>query len=251
MFQLWTTSKIPRLSAASQRDVTFYAPLLESLDFMGIDPVTFTRAATQGRVGRDGLIHAIAANVPRFDYTGELPVGLVMLSGQTVQFSAQNGLDNANTLVWFENTAPKSTPTNANPFSSSGIWTGTLNVAVKHVLKMNRIASSAEIAAIQLALADVAQSFPLPPTAGDLPPSTFVQETPSGVRNGVNTVYTLSQNPNLDSLLLMCFGVTCERVASAPGQMQFTASGTGNKTVTMGMAPNPGGPPFFASYVTA
>jgi len=251
MFQLWTISKLPRLAESLRREVTFYAPLLESLDFMGIDPVTFTRAATSLREGRDGLSHFIAANVPKFDFSAELARGCYIQSGQTLQFSAQNGLDNANTLVWFEDSIPKSTPTNTNPFSSSGIWTGNLNIALKHVLKVSRVCSNAEINAIQTALADVAQSIPAPETAGDLPPSTFVATTPAGVRNGTNTVFTLPSDPNPNSMILDCFGATLEWVSPGPpGQMEFTLTGAGNRTITLGMGPTTAYP-FIAHYVTA
>src|SRR5215475_860446 len=122
--QLWCGSNLGRLTFSLRRFVSFYAPLQDSLDFMGIDPIAYSRATTGFRLGRDGLNHNIGANVPEFDYNGELPLGLFVQSGVSVQWSTLNALNDANTLVWFEESVPKSTPANTNPINSSGFWAG-------------------------------------------------------------------------------------------------------------------------------
>jgi len=80
---------------------------------------------------------------------------------------------------------------------------------------------------------------------------TFMSEVPAGVRDGVNVTFTLSQDPDPDSIVLFCFGgLAIEKVASSPGQLEYTLSGTGNRTITMGLGPTTGYP-FRAHYVTA
>jgi len=244
--QLWTISRLGRLTAALRREVTFYAPLLESLDFLGVEPVVFTRATSSVAVRRDGLDHPIAANVPRFNYAGETQLGLMMQAGESLEYSVANFLDNANTLIWFEEGAAKSTPTNMNPFTSSGLWGGTLNVHIKHIIKFNRILTNAEINSVQAALAEVIQVIPPPPTPPVVSPGVFVNEVPAGA----GTVFTLSNNPNLNSLIVNAHGVVLKRVASAPGVMEYTAGGTGNRTLTFGMSVS-GTSPTQVFYVIA
>src|SRR5580765_1140466 len=117
MIQFWTIANILKLNYTLRKKITFYAPLLDNLDFMGIDPVTFTRASTSTAIRRDSFIHAVAVNVPRFQYTAdaagyyELNLGIAMTSGETLTFASENVLNNTNTLIWFEDRAPKSTPT--------------------------------------------------------------------------------------------------------------------------------------------
>jgi len=244
--QLWTISRLGRLTPALRREVTFYAPLLEALDFLGVEPVTFTRAGTSTATRRDGLTHAVAANVPRFEYSGETTLGLLIQSGEALQYSVANFLDNANTLIWFEENTAKSTPTNTNPFTSSGLWGGTLNVHIKHIIKFKRILTNAEINSVQAALAEVIQVIPPPPTPPAVSPGVFVNEVPSGA----GTVFTLSNNPNLDSLIVNAHGVVLKRVASAPGNLEYVASGTGNRTLTFGMSVS-GTSPTQVFYVIA
>ena len=247
--QLWTTSKLGRIPYSLRKDIYFFAPLTESLEFMGIEPVAFARAALSTRIGRDGLVHQVAANVPSFNFNVEQPRGLWMFAGETLQFSPANGLNDSNTLIWFEDEVPKYTPQDANPIASTGHWVGRLDVVVKYLLKAKRQLTVAEIFQIQDALADVPFVPPEPPT----PPATvdvgiFVTEVPAGTRNGSNVTFTLSNDPILDSVLLNCFGVTLRRVTSGPANMEYTLSGTGNRTVTMGLAPLASGYPFFAIY---
>ena len=41
----------------------------DNLDFFGIDPVTFVRPSTDWTaLHRDGFLHGVGANVPRFQY---------------------------------------------------------------------------------------------------------------------------------------------------------------------------------------
>ncbi len=217
---------------------------------MGIDPVTFTRASSVNALRRDGALHSVAVNVPQFDYQStnpELNLGIAITTGVTLTFASENVLNNSNTLIWFEDLAPKSTPTQSNPFNGSGTWVGANNIHVSHVCKANAVLSVSEINAIQAALLDVApQTIPIPP-----PPvsniGTFVTETPSG---GTGTVFTLSQNPDLNSLIVSWSGLYLKRVASAPAELQFTAGGTGNRTLTLGSSVV-AGQNIVAQYVTA
>ena len=246
-----TSSRLGQIYFSLRKDVRFYAPLVDNLDFMGIDPVTFTRAGASTAIRRDGLVHAVAANVPRFQYSGETALGIAITAGETLQFSAQNGLDDSNTLIWFEDRVPKSTPTDANPFSSSGIWTGNLNFHVSHVLKASRILANAEIWTIQTALGDIAQSIPPPPEPPIFGVSfTPITEVPSGTKNEINLIFTLSADPDLNTLLIFYSGLAMKRVASSPGISEYTAGGTGNRTITMGLAPTSSAT-FFANYIVA
>lgn len=258
MYQLWTASKLGRLSLSLRKKIIFFAPLTESLDFMGIDPVSFTYfldGLPQGnvRIGRDGLLHNLPAHTPRFDFNGEVPLGLYNTSGTNLQWSAANGLDNINTVIWFEDDVPKSTLTDFIPVSSAGYWIGPLNKHVKYLTKADRMLTAAEVAEIFTAFLDTVQVVPIPvPEPGiTVDHGTFTREIPAGTRNGTNTVFTLANDPIIDSCMLAAHGITCQRVASAPGNMQYTLSGTGNRTVTMGLAPAATGAPFFIMYNTA
>jgi len=234
--QLWTVSNLQRLDYPTRRKIVFYAPLVESLDFHGVDPCTYTRAGTTTAAYRGGS-KSIGANVPQFEYTGETQLGLWIASPVALRFEAGNNLNNANTVVWFEDRVPKSTPTQTNPFDSGGNWTGNTNIHLSHVAKANAVLSNTEINAIQVALLNVAQSIPSVPAppVGNL--GTFVDESPSGTRNGSNKIFTLSQNPDLGSLEIFWAGLYIKRVPSAPDTLEYTAGGTGNRTITMGSAP--------------
>jgi hypothetical protein len=220
---------------------------------MGIDGVTFTRASTSTAIRRDSFIHAVAVNVPRFQYGPdangyyELNLGIAMTSGESLSFAVENLLSNSNTLVWFEDRVPKSTPTNSNPFNSSGVYVGNLGIHVSHVCKADSVLANSEITAIQAALLDVPpQTLPNPPpSVSNI--GTFVTETPSG---GTGTVFTLSQNPDLNSLIVSWGGLYLKRVTSSPAELQFTANGTGNRTITLGSSVV-AGQSIVASYVTA
>lgn len=251
MFQLWTVSKLGKLPWSILKDVRFYAPLTESLDFFGVDPVSFTRAGGATRTGRDGLVHQIETNVPPFNFSGDTPSGLWWIPTQALSYSPANSLNDGNTLIWFENAVPKSTPTDPNIFDGSGNFGGIASRYYKHVLKMNRLATDAEIIEIQLALGDIAQEMIPPVTrAPEAEVGAFYKEVPAGVVNGVNTVFTLSFSPNPASVIVAAHGVFCEGVAANPGNMQYVLSGADNKTLTMGLAPQTGFS-FWISYVVA
>lgn len=74
-----------------------------------------------------------------------------------------------------------------------------------------------------------------------------IGETPTGLKNGVNTVYTLASTPlAASSVGVFLSGVRLELVGAAPNGMQFTLSGT---TLTLGLAPR-ATDGFFADYLT-
>lgn len=235
MINFWTITNLLKIDFALRKKITFYAPLTDNLDFMGIDPVTFVRPSTDWTaLHRDGFLHGVGANVPRFQYWAsnfEVPLGLAISATEVLTFAPENLLQDSNTLIWFQDRAPKSTPTNSNPFNSTSTYVGTLDVHISHVCKANAVLSNGEINTIQAALLDV------PPQAIPLPPSevfnigTFVSETPSG---GTGTVFTLSQNPNLNSLIVSWGGLFLKRVAAGPLELQYTANGIGNRTITLG-----------------
>ena len=236
MLQIWSTPRLLRLDFEIRRYIRFYAPLLDSLDFFGVDPVSYTRAGTLASVLHRTGSQTIAANVPPFEYSSDMPMGIKITSGATLQFSSGNALDDASTLIWFEEGVPKSTPTNTNPFGATGIWGGNLT-RVKHIVKATRTLANSEITAIQEALEDVVQTIPVPPPPPTVAMGTFLTETPS---HQSGAVYLLSQDPDLNSLLLTAHGgLTLTRVGSSPGNLEFTAGGTGNRTLTLGLAPSP------------
>ena len=104
------------------------------------------------------------------------------------------------------------------------------------------------VGTVQQALTDLVMDIPLPtpPTPPTPVSGTAVYYVFPG-RNGVSTVFSLPSTPNINSLLIFAHGVSCQRVASSPGNMEYILSGT---TVTMGMAPSSSGAPFFAQYFT-
>jgi hypothetical protein len=250
MLQLWTIANLLKLNYALRKKITFYAPLTDNLDFMGIDGVTFLRASTSVAYRRDGFTHDVAVNIPRFQYgvggNYEIGLGCAITAGETLAYAVENVLNNSSTLIWFEDRAPKSTPTQTNPFNSSGVWVGNLGFHISHICKLDSIISDGEINAIQAALLDV------PPQVIPTPPSSvvgigvFVSETPSGS----GTTFTLSQNPNLNSLIVSWAGLFLKRVASAPAELQYTAGGVGNRTITLGSTVV-AGQNINADYVTA
>ena len=178
----WTIANLLKLSPTLRNKITFYAPLIDSLEFMGIDPVVFTRASIVNAIRRDGFVHACGVNVPRFQYgvggNYEICLGMAITSGEAFAYAAENLLHDANTLIWFEDRVPKSTTTQSNPFNGSGNWVGNLGFHISHICKANAILSNGEINTIQAALVDV------PPQVIPIPPSsvanigTFVSETP-------------------------------------------------------------------------
>jgi hypothetical protein len=262
MLQLWSVSKLNDVPLAIRRKLRFYAPLIESLDFMGAerrdaDLAIFTRGSTSSAIWRDGASHSIGQNVPRFEYdpSTQLALGVKLSSGEALSFPPANGLHNGDTLIWFEENTPMSTPTNANPFNSSGTWAGTLDIHIKHVAKAvsGMTLSAAEINQIQEAMHDIAQDIPLPVVTPPLTGQFFLATPESGlggVINGANTVFTLNVQPNLNSMIAVAHGTTLKRVAAAPGYMEYVVSGPTNQTLTLGLAPAIN-IPFFVHGVVA
>ena len=56
----------------------------------------------------------------------------------------------------------------------------------------------------------------------------------TGTKNGSNTVFTIPDVPDLETLLVVFNTSSLYRVVSAPTIMQYTISGT---TITLGLAP--------------
>lgn len=246
MLQLLTISSLLELEYSLRKKVVFYAPLIEHLNFFGVDPGTYSWTGSTQTTYRGGL-RTITGPAPAFFFSGETPYGIFVGPGITLQFAAANGLNNANTLVWFEDRMPKSTPTNSNPFNASGVWSGNQNIHVAHVCKANAVLSNGEINAIQSALLDVIEVIPTPPPPPVVPVGSFVNETPGGARNSSNTVYTLSFTPDVDSLIVAWAGLFLKQVGSSPASLQYTIAGT---TLTLGSAPAPEHD-LTAQYVTA
>ncbi len=57
----------------------------------------------------------------------------------------------------------------------------------------------------------------------------------TGTKNGVNTVFSIPDVPDLNTLVVIFNTSGLYRVASAPTIMQYMISGT---TITLGLAPN-------------
>ena len=145
--QVLSVSLLNNLPVVLYKDVTFYGEFLHHLDFLGIGSATVARASSQNATWRDGGSHSVAANLPRFEYSGETAQGLLINSGvsETLTIDSANALDSSNTLFWKENGVTKNTPTNTNPFNGSGVWTGTNNIHISHVMKFNRVLSATEV----------------------------------------------------------------------------------------------------------
>lgn len=147
---IYSIKKITLLPHRLFKDVRFYGEFIHSLDYIGIGTATLARATAQNATWRDGGAHSVAANKPRFEYNGATPLGLLINSavGETLTIPAANNLHDANTLFWRENNVTKNSGTTANPFNSSGVWSGTDNIHISHVLKFSRVLTAAEIALV-------------------------------------------------------------------------------------------------------
>ena len=64
--------------------------------------------------------------------------GLAISATEVFTFAPENLLHDLNTLIWFQDRVPKSTPTNSNPFNSASTYVGTLDVHISHVLQDRR-----------------------------------------------------------------------------------------------------------------
>jgi len=144
-----TVSKLNRFSHILFKDITFYGEFEHHLDFLGLGTATITRSGSANATWRDGAAHAVAANLPRFEYSGETSLGLLINSGvggESLTITSANSLHDANTLLWLQNNVLKTTPAITNPFNSGGAWIGTDNIHIKHVLKFNRVLTATELA---------------------------------------------------------------------------------------------------------
>ena len=258
MTQLWSVSKLNDVPLQVRRKLRFYAPLTESLDFMGVDPVTFTRASASSAMWRDGASHTIGQHVPRFEYDAvtQFPLGLLIGITESLVFNPANYLHNADTLIWFEEATPKSTPTNVNPFDATGAWTGNRNIHIKHIVKAiaGMTLSESEIMLVQEKLGDIAQNIPIPapeiPVTGEFFYATHENTLLGGTVNSSNVVFTLGITPNITSMLVFAHGSSLKQVASSPGEQEYTVGGVNNRTLTLGLGPAPN-IPFFVQGVVA
>ena len=151
---IYVDSLLNGLNYTIRNDAYFYAELYHDLDFFGYGAAAgFTRGSVVGATWRDGATHNVGSNDPRFEYSGDTPLGmLINKSIETLSFSTQNALHDSNTLCWIEDGVFKSTPTNTNIFNSGGVYTGNNNVHISQIVKFNRVLTANEILAVQSAL---------------------------------------------------------------------------------------------------
>ncbi len=202
-----------------------------------MDPVLYYSSGPTVVTQRGGS-RTIPQNVPPFEFDGETPLGLLIAAPANawLVFNELNELDDANTLIWCEESVWKSTPTNDNPIANSGYWAGNTSIHVKHIVKAKRILANSEINVIQGALEEIlpVQAIPPPP-----PPivdvGTLVSEVPTHIGGGV---YVTSQDVNVNSLLVFTHGgLSLMRVGSSPGNLEYTF--TAPRTITPGLDPVP------------
>ena len=154
-FLILSNSKLNYLDYTLRKSVYFYAPLEHDFIFFGYGDVTFARASASTATWRDGASHTVAAGEGRFEYDGEDILGLAINTGtETLTYSTQNSLNDSNTICWIQDGVYKSTKNgDTNPFDGSGVWTGTSGVNIKHIVKFNKVISSAENNMVAAALA--------------------------------------------------------------------------------------------------
>lgn len=142
-----TVSKLNRFPHSLFKDIIFYGEFTHHLDYYGVGEATLARATAQNATWRDGATHSVAANKPRFEYSGSTALGLLINSAvsETLTIPVANNLHNANTLFWKENNVTFYTTVTTNPFDNTGLWTGTDNIHISHVLKFNRVLTAVEI----------------------------------------------------------------------------------------------------------
>jgi hypothetical protein len=78
---IYTLQKMTGLHHHLKHKMTFYAPLIYDMVFMGVEPATFTRSgitAARSRFAHNFYIGAGAINVPRFTFASGLPTGLLL-----------------------------------------------------------------------------------------------------------------------------------------------------------------------------
>jgi len=133
----------------------FYSELYNDLVTYCYGDVTFTRATSVGATWRDGASHSVAANEGAFEYNGEIPLGLrIITATETLAFSPDNTLHDSNTLCWVEEgTTYKSTKRgDTNIFNSSGVYVGPSGKHISNIVKFNKQLTTAEDSEIETAL---------------------------------------------------------------------------------------------------
>lgn len=150
--------------------VRFYAPLRASLRFAKcIGAAVFTRAGASTAVWADGAAHAVAANQPRFEWSGSRPLGIAMGADETLSFPAANALDDPNTLCWIQDSQYRSTLTHGNIFNAAGQLQFAAGSHYCEIVKWKKVLTAAEDAIVKalmahLLLAPVAVGDPPPPS---------------------------------------------------------------------------------------
>lgn len=142
---IYTNSRLNRLHYSKRKDVIFYAPLKHEFTFFGIGTYSFVRASSIGATWRDGASHTVSENYGRFEYNGEVPLGLYLdTSIETLGFDPQNPLNDSNTLCWVQDGVYKSTKRgDTNFFNASSIATG-ITAHIAEVVKFNKVISTSE-----------------------------------------------------------------------------------------------------------
>ena len=79
------------------------------------------------------------------------------------------------------------------------------------------------------------QTFLVQPLSVDVETGTWIREDLAGTKNGVNKTFTISQTPELATLIVTHQNAFVTRVSGAPNNGECSLSGT---TITMGLAPN-------------
>lgn len=148
--QILISSKLTKLNYTTRKKIKFYAPLEHELTLFGYGEATFTRASTSTATWRDGASHTIAANKPRFEYSGDNPQGMAINTGtETLSFDVRNDLSGlTNTVIWVQNGVFKSTPTDSSIINTSGSYIGSSGVHISHLIGADQVLTAAEIAEI-------------------------------------------------------------------------------------------------------
>lgn len=151
---LFLDSKLNNLRYDLRKYAYFYAPLEGDLVFYGYGDVTFTRAAAAGATWRDGASHSVAANEPRFDWSGSTYLGIGLINAtEVLDYSADNALHDSNTLCWIEEGVYKSTKRgDTNIFNSSGTFIGTTGKHYNNIVKFNKQLTTQEDIEVETAL---------------------------------------------------------------------------------------------------
>lgn len=123
---LLARAPVNKLPPYLRRKISFYAPLVDHLDYFGVSGATFVRNSTSTTTWRNGLTVNIAINVPRYHYVNSsTPWGINLNpASETLTFPQANLLHDGGHLFWVENGVVKHAPGDSNPINSSGVVTG-------------------------------------------------------------------------------------------------------------------------------